>query len=162
MTHAAIGMGANLGAPHATLKWAVVQLATLPRTRLLAVSGAYASAPLEVSDTQADYINAVALLDTTLPASDLLARLLAIELQAGRARPYWHAPRLLDLDILLYGDAMIDTPTLAVPHPRLTARAFALLPLAEVAPDMPIPGHSAVRSVLPTVAHQAIRRLGPL
>ncbi len=162
MTQAAIGLGANLGTPHAMLRWAVVQLAGLPRTRLLAVSGAYASAPLEVSDAQADYLNAVALLDTQLSAPDLLARLLAIELDAGRTRPYWHAPRMLDLDILLYGETMIDTPTLTVPHPRLVARAFALVPLAEVAPEMFVPGHAAVRTLLSNVSDQAIRRLGPL
>ena len=98
----------------------------------------YRTAPIDSSGP--DYLNAVAEIATTLTAPDLLTALQAIEQGAGRERPYRNAPRTLDLDLLLYGDTAIDQPGLHVPHPRLAERAFALVPLVEVAPDAIIPG----------------------
>jgi 2-amino-4-hydroxy-6-hydroxymethyldihydropteridine diphosphokinase len=111
----------------------------------------YRSAPVDA--TGPDYLNAVAELRTTLGAMDVLDLLQALENQAGRERPYRNAPRTLDLDLLLYGDASIEAPTLQVPHPRMWGRAFVLLPLAELAPER-VSGEA-----LASVQDQAIDRL---
>lgn len=128
-----IGLGANLGDAPAALRAAVQALAALPGTQVLQCSALYRSAPVDA--TGPDYHNAVAAVRTTLAPHDLLAALQAIEAAAGRERPYRNAPRTLDLDILLFGDLALDTPTLTVPHPRLRERAFVLRPLAEIAPE---------------------------
>ena len=127
-----IGIGANLGQALATVLQAMQRIGALPHTTLLRRSSLYRTAPVDASGP--DYINAVVEISTTLEAHALLARLQAIENTAGRARPYRNAPRTLDLDILLYGDQTINTPTLEVPHPRMMQRAFVLVPLAEIAP----------------------------
>ena len=127
----AVGLGANLGDARRTLSWAVAAMAGLARTELLAVSSLYSSKPIDSSGP--DYLNAVALLRTGQEPLDLLHALQAIELQAGRERPYRNAPRTLDLDIELWGDWRSDAPVLIVPHPRMWERAFVLVPLAEIA-----------------------------
>jgi len=129
-----IGLGANLGDPTAMVRSAIARLATLPHTTLVAVSHLYRSTPVDSGGP--DYVNAVAALDTRLTAPALLAGLQAQEQQAGRDRPYRNAPRTLDLDLLLFGSAHISSPALTVPHPRMAGRAFVLLPLAEIAPDV--------------------------
>jgi len=146
-----VALGANLGDARATVSDAIAALDSLPQTRLLRASALYRSAPWEASGP--DFINAVAAVETGLDAHELLRALQALELQAGRERPYRNAPRTLDLDLLLYGDAVIDTPDLSVPHPRLRERAFVLLPLAEIAPAL------VTASELQAVAGQAIERL---
>ena len=146
-----VALGANLGDARATVSAAIAALDQLPQTRLLRASGLYRSAPWEASGP--DFINAVAAIETGLDAHELLRALQALELQAGRERPYRNAPRTLDLDLLLYGDAVIDTPDLSVPHPRLRERAFVLLPLAEIAPAL------VTADELQAVADQAIERL---
>ena len=146
-----IGLGANLGDRLATLRTALSAMGALPGTRVQGVSSLYSSAPVDAGGP--DYLNAVAQVQTTLAPHALLAQLQAIEQAAGRERPYRNAPRTLDLDILLYGDEVIDTPTLTVPHPRLHERAFALCPLAELAPDR-VPAHQ-----LADVAPQRIDRV---
>jgi len=143
---ACIGLGANLGDGPATLAEARDAIAALPHTRLQAYSSLYRSAPIDAGGP--DYWNAVALVDTQLTAHTLLDALQRIEQAHGRERPFHHAPRTLDLDLLLYGDERIETPDLVVPHPRLHERAFALLPLAEVWPDAQIPGRGTVHAVL--------------
>ena len=130
---ACVALGANLGDALASVRQALTDLNRLPQTRVLACSRLYRSAPHEAQGP--DFINAVAQLETRLTAPDLLAQLQALELAAGRERPYRNAPRTLDLDLLLYGDARIDSPQLTLPHPRLHERAFVLRPLAEVAPE---------------------------
>jgi 2-amino-4-hydroxy-6-hydroxymethyldihydropteridine diphosphokinase len=154
-----IGLGANLGDARATLQHALTELADLPASRLLRGSPIYRSAPIDSSGP--DYLNAVAELETALAATDLLTRLQAIELQHGRERPYRNAPRTLDLDLLLFGDAVIATPDLTVPHPRLHQRAFVLRPLADLAPDLHVPGLGPVSGLLAAVADQRIDRLAP-
>ena len=146
-----IALGGNLGDAAATVRRAIAALAALPRTRLLAASGLYRSAPVEASGP--DFINAVAAIATRLPAPELLDALHAIEQAEGRQRPWRNAPRTLDLDLLLYGDQHIDTPRLTVPHPRMWQRAFVLRPLAEIAPHLTPP------ETLAAVAGQAIERL---
>jgi 2-amino-4-hydroxy-6-hydroxymethyldihydropteridine diphosphokinase len=153
-----IGIGANLGDARANVADALARLGRLPGATLLRASSLYRTAPIDSSGD--DYINAVACLDTTLDAHALLSALLGIEQAHGRERPYRNAPRTLDLDLLLYGDAVIDAaPALVVPHPRMHERAFVLAPLAEIAPDLSIPGRGRIAGLLPGVASQAIERL---
>ena len=128
-----VALGGNLGDAQACVRWALDALAALPQTRLSARSRLYRTAPHEASGP--DFINAVARIETGLSAPQLLDALQALENEAGRQRPYVNAPRTLDLDILLYGDAHIDSPRLTVPHPRMWDRAFVLRPLADVAPE---------------------------
>ncbi len=129
-----VGLGANLGDAAATVRAAFDALSELPDTVCVARSSLYRSAPVEAQG--ADYINAVVQLRTRLSPVVLLDALQAIEARFGRERPYRNAPRTLDLDLLLYGQQRIDTPRLTVPHPRLHERAFVLVPLAEIAPDL--------------------------
>lgn len=152
-----IGLGANLGDAAATLDAAFVHLGRLPQTRLVARSALYRTAPVDASGP--DYLNAVAGLDTSLSASELLAGLHAIEDAQGRERPFHHAPRTLDLDLLLHGDAVIRTPQLSVPHPRLHLRAFVLAPLLELAPGLVHPEHGSLQPWLTRAAGQGVWRL---
>nr|WP_295774745.1 2-amino-4-hydroxy-6-hydroxymethyldihydropteridine diphosphokinase [Rhodoferax sp.] len=128
-----VGMGANLGDPAAALALAVQQVGSHPGVTVTARSSYYRTAPMDSSGP--DYTNAVVAVRTTLTAPALLACLQSIEAAAGRERPYRNAPRTLDLDILLYGDAQVFSTALSIPHPRMWARAFVLLPLAEIAPQ---------------------------
>lgn len=152
-----VGIGANLGDARANVRDALARLDAYPGCRLRAASGCWRTAPVDSSGD--DYINAVAAVDTELDTHALLAALMDIEQAHGRERPYRNAPRTLDLDVLLYGDAVIDTPTLTVPHPRMHERAFVLAPLLEIAPDIAIPGRGRAADFLPGVADQAIARL---
>lgn len=130
---ACIGVGANLGDALQTVRQALAQLAQLPGTQVWAQSGLYRSAPVGAQGP--DFINAVALIQTQLSAPQLLDAVQQLETAAGRLRPYPNAPRTLDVDVLLYGQARIDSARLTVPHPRMWARAFVLKPLAQVWPD---------------------------
>jgi 2-amino-4-hydroxy-6-hydroxymethyldihydropteridine diphosphokinase len=129
-----VALGANLGDAAQTLHQALRVLAHTPMLQLLKVSGLYRTTPIESSGP--DYFNAVVELTTRLTAPDLLAALQGIERRFGRERPHVNAPRTLDLDVLLYGSARIDSPALTVPHPRMWARAFVLVPLADLAPHL--------------------------
>lgn len=157
-----VALGANLGDAMAALRLAVQALAGLPLTQLGRVSSLYRTAPLdtdsgfEIAAPGADYFNAVVALQTGLSAPALLDYLQQLELQAGRERPYRNAPRTLDLDLLLYGSACIDSARLTVPHPGMGQRAFVLVPLAEIAPGLVSAGQ------LEAVRHQAIARLDAL
>ena len=152
-----VGIGANLGDAQANVLDVLARLARLDGSTLLHTSSLYRTAPIDSSGD--DYINAVACLDTSLAAHDLLAALQDIELAHGRERPYRNAPRTLDLDLLLYGDDVIASPTLTVPHPRMHERAFVLQPLLEVAPDIVIPGHGPARNFAALVAGQIIVKI---
>ena len=152
-----VGLGANLGDARATIDEAFTRLAALPDTELAARSSVYRTAPVDASGP--DFLNAVAGIDTALDAPTLLAALHAIESDHGRARPYHHAPRTLDLDLLLHGDLVLQTPSLTVPHPRLHLRAFVLAPLLELAPDLVHPLHGRLDGWLARAAGQAVARL---
>ena len=145
-----IGLGANLGERADTLRLAIHAIHAIDGTRVQRVSSLYRSAPVDAGGP--DYLNAVAELTTTLAPQALLEALQAIELAAGRERPYRNAPRTLDLDIIVWADETIATATLTVPHPRLWERAFVLLPLAELAPER------VAASALQAVKTQAIER----
>lgn len=152
-----IGIGANLGDARAQVEQALAALARLRQCRLIAQSSLFRTAPVDAGGD--DFINAVARLDTELPAQALLEQLQALEQAAGRERPFRNAPRTLDLDLLLYGEQIIATPSLTVPHPRLTQRAFALIPLLQIDPFLSIPGHGPAHQFAPGVAGQAIEKL---
>jgi 2-amino-4-hydroxy-6-hydroxymethyldihydropteridine diphosphokinase len=148
MTAAFVGLGSNLDDPRAQLESALRALAHLPRTQAIARSRLYRTAPWGGVD-QPDFVNAVAHLDTALGARELMRALLGIERDAGRVRgTQRYGPRVLDLDLLVYGSDRIDEAGLVVPHPRLAERAFVLAPLHEIAPDLEIPGQGRVADLL--------------
>lgn len=147
-----IGLGANLGDAHSTLAAASQALDRLPGTRVVRQSALYRTAPMDADGP--DYLNAVVELVTNLAPQALLAQLQMLEAQAGRERPYPNAPRTLDLDLLLYGSTVMDSPELQLPHPRLWQRAFAVVPLAEIAPAL------VSDAALAAVGGQEIARLG--
>lgn len=156
-----IGLGANLGQPLQQLRSAVAALATLPESRLAAVSRLYGSAPIGPAD-QPDYLNTAVRLDTLLTPHALLAALQSIENAHGRERLRHWGERTLDLDLLLYDQDQIHTATLVVPHPEMTRRAFVLLPLSDLDPELIMPDGNTIASYLPGVASQDLHLLaGP-
>jgi 2-amino-4-hydroxy-6-hydroxymethyldihydropteridine diphosphokinase len=161
VTLACIGLGANLGDAAQTLRGAFEAMAALPLTTLRARSQLY-STPAWGNEDQPAFVNAAAVLETGLEATALLDALLVIEREFGRVRDtavHW-GPRTLDLDLLLYGEAVIDLPQLKVPHPYLHERGFALLPLAEIAPEAVIPGHGRVRDAAMRIEACGIAPIG--
>ena len=155
-----VGLGGNLGDPEVTLDAALQALDGVQETRLLRASRLYRT-PAWGVEQQPDFINAVAMLETRLGAPALLESLFVIERQHGRVREAeqrW-GPRTLDLDLLLYGDAVIDEPGLRVPHPHLHERAFALLPLLEIAADVEIPGRGLARNAVSLLEKSNIQPL---
>jgi 2-amino-4-hydroxy-6-hydroxymethyldihydropteridine diphosphokinase len=146
-----VAIGANLGDAEAAVKAAMDALGALQRTQVTARSSLYRSAPVDA--TGPDFINAVVALRTGLDAEQLLIAMQRLETQAGRDRPFPNAPRTLDLDLLMHGNSVIDTPTLTLPHPRMRERAFVLKPLAEIAPD------KVPRVALSRVSGQVIERI---
>lgn len=153
-----VGIGANLGDPVATVTRAFDALAALPGTRLDARSSLYRTAPVGYAE-QPDFVNAVARLRTRLAPEELLAHLLAIERAHGRTRSSRNAPRTLDLDLLLYGAAVIDREGITVPHPRMHERAFVLAPLAEIDAHSTIPGHGEAAVLLARVGLEGVVRI---
>jgi 2-amino-4-hydroxy-6-hydroxymethyldihydropteridine diphosphokinase len=152
-----IGIGSNLGDARDNVERAMQRLADVRDTRFVGQSSLFRTAPLEANGD--DYVNAVARIDTRLTALQLLQTLQAIEQDFGRERPYPNAPRTLDLDLLLYGSQTISTDTLTVPHPRLTQRAFVLIPLLQLDPLIMIPGRGPAHEFVPAVAGQSIRKI---
>ena len=155
-----IALGANLGDPVATVKAAILALRQLPQTEFIAASSLYRTAPVGLKH-QPDFINAVVELVAVSPAPTLLEALFEIEARFGRQRSVKNAPRTLDLDLLLYGDELSDDPQLTLPHPRLHERAFVLAPLAEIAPQLVIPGRGPVAELLLRCADQQIEKIQP-
>lgn len=153
-----VALGSNLDDPCAQLVHAFGELETLPGTRLIAHSSLYRSAPWGYPD-QPDFINAAAEIETRLPPRRLLEMLLDIEHRRGRVREFLNAPRVLDLDLLLYNGLIHHEHGLTLPHPRMHERAFVLLPLTEIAPDCEIPGHGRAAEHLVACAGQQLERL---
>jgi 2-amino-4-hydroxy-6-hydroxymethyldihydropteridine diphosphokinase len=154
-----LGLGSNLGEPLAQLRVALEALAALPHSQLAAVSSFYSSDPMGPAD-QPHYINAVAALDTALAPLDLLDALQTIEQQQGRTR---HAerwgPRTLDLDILLFGERLLNEPRLRVPHYDLQARPFVLYPLAQIAPGLRLADGRLLDDLLQACPFRGLQRL---
>ena len=156
MQHRAfIALGSNLQDPASQIRQALAGIAELPQTTLVRSSSLYRTAPVGY-DGQPDFINAAAEVTTALPPTALLKALLHIEALHGRERPFPNAPRVLDLDLLLYEDLILQTPTLTLPHPRMHNRGFVLLPLAEIAPQLEIPGHGRVSDLADQCTDQGI------
>lgn len=158
-----VGLGGNLGDVPQAIRSAAAALAALPETEGMRLSSLYRTPAWGRTD-QPDFVNAVALLDTSLAPMDLLDALLDIERRSGRTRSedagdQW-GPRTLDLDLLLYGDAVIALPGLTVPHPRMHQRAFVLVPLLELEADVAIPSIGAAVDVLASVDRSGIEALG--
>lgn len=157
-----IGLGSNLAEPIRQVQQAIDALAVLPLSKLVARSSLYRSAALatDSAEPQPDYINAVAAIDTALAPQALLAALLHIEQHQGRVRgsERWTA-RTLDLDLLLYGTLQLQTASLTLPHYALTERAFVVLPLAEIAPDLQLPDGRALAALVPAFAPTSAQKL---
>ena len=155
-----VGLGSNLGHPRRRLARALTDLARLPRSALVAASRNYRTAPVGAADPQPDYINAVAALRTALGPGAMLRHLRVIEHRHGRRRrgERRNAPRILDLDLLLFGRRRLALPRLTIPHPRMHERAFVLRPLLDIAPTATIPGRGAARRWLHRARNQRIVR----
>jgi 2-amino-4-hydroxy-6-hydroxymethyldihydropteridine diphosphokinase len=165
-----IGLGSNLEDPHSQLRRAFAELDKLPGTRLVARSSLYLSAPLGCPgqpdfpiqpgfQSQPDFVNAVAKIETDLTPQVLLKALLQIEHHHGRERTFRNAPRTLDLDVLLYDDMQVHEHGLTIPHPQMHLRAFVLQPLLEIAPDVGIPGVGQARQALQACQGQVLERI---
>jgi len=147
VTVAYVGLGANLGAREETLRRALGLLAEADGVTVLAVSQLRETEPVGGVD-QPPFLNGAVALETTRTARELLDLLLAIEASLGRIREERWGPRTIDLDLLVYGDEVVDEPGLRVPHPHLDERRFALEPLAELAPELEVPGRGRVSALL--------------
>jgi len=152
---AAIGLGANLGQPDEQVRQAIERIAALPKTRLLARSPLYQSAPM--GPPQPDYCNAVVVVETQMEARALLEALQHLEAEAGRNRAgdRWCA-RELDCDLLLYGAVQQDGPGLTLPHPGIAQRNFVLIPLADIGPDIEIPGVGRAGELAARCSHEGL------
>lgn len=159
MTHRAyIALGSNLQDPRHQVLRAMQELAELPETQVVARSSLYRTAPVGY-DNQPDFINAAAELRTSLTPHALLRQLLALETAHGRERPFPNAPRVLDLDVLMVDALEIHDSELTLPHPRMHERGFVLLPLAEIAPDLVIPGRGKVSELAQQCLDQGVEKL---
>lgn len=156
-----VALGSNLADPVAQVRSGASALAGLPATRLNRCSALYRTVPVGPVAGQPDFINAVCRVETRLSPTTLLAALLELEARQGRVRTPGAAggPRTLDLDLLLYGDEVLTLPGLILPHPRLHERAFVLYPLADIDPDLAIPGRGSVRALLARCEDRGITRL---
>ena len=158
MSKAFVALGSNLNEPESQVIRAFQAINKLPKTKLNKTSSLYQSAPVGYAN-QPDFINAVAEISTQLSPETLLAALLNIEIEAGRERPFANAPRVLDLDLLLYDDLIINTKNLTLPHPRIHERGFVLLPLAEIAPELSLPDGCNVVKLALALKNQGIKKL---
>jgi len=156
MSHRAfIALGSNLKDPASQVSSALRELEDLPETHLVKASSLYRTTPVGY-DNQPDFINAVAEVTTGLAPLTLLHALLTLENSHGRERPFPNAPRVLDLDLLLYDDLIMQTTELTLPHPRMHVRGFVLFPLAEIAPNLEILGQGLVRTLAMTCLDQGV------
>ena len=151
MPRAYVGLGANLGDRQEFIDRAVTLLAATDGVQVLAVSELLETDPVGLVD-QPRFLNGAAAVETTLSARELLEALLRIERTLGRVRGERWGPRTIDLDLLLYGDTVVDEPGLEVPHPRLHERRFALEPLSDLDPELEVPGRGQVSTLLAALA----------
>ena len=156
MAAAYLSLGANMGDREANIRKAVELLAE--SAAVMRVSSLYETAPIGKTD-QNDFINAVALVETSLDPECLLKAILGVENNMGRVRNFRWEPRIIDIDILLYDDEMINTAELTVPHPEMMKRAFVLIPLAEIAPDLELPGGLKPSDAAEKLGDQGVRKL---
>ena len=154
-----IGLGSNLDDPVRQVGDALLEMREIPGSQLLRHSRLYRSTPIGPQD-QPDFVNAAAMLETALGPFELLDALQQIEKRHRRERSVRWGPRTLDLDLLLYADRRIDSPRLQVPHPQMHRRAFVLVPLHEIAPQLTVPGQGALAVLLADVDMQGLRAVG--
>jgi len=164
MHQAFVALGSNLQNPVHQVEKALMALSTLPKTQLLKTSSLYKTAPVDCpqdadNSPVPDFINAVAEVQTELSAQELLLALHEIENEAGRVRPFVNAPRVLDCDLLLYEDMVIQSDTLILPHPRMHTRGFVLLPLFEIAPQLSMPVHGKIESLISPELSKDIKKI---
>lgn len=163
MAVAYLALGSNLQQPVLQIQRAFECIAAIPQTQVLAKSSLYQTAPIDCEpqplNTVPDFINAVLKVNTSLSAEMLLDDMLNIENTFGRERPYRNAPRVLDLDLLMYDTLTMDTPKLTLPHPRMHERGFVLLPLAEIAPEFILPNGVSVVELARQFKAQGIQKL---
>lgn len=163
MTQAFIALGSNLENPIQQVNAAFLALEKIPQTKLIKKSSLYQTAPIGYEEDEIakipDFINAVAEVDTNLSPFALLAEILNIENHAGRLRPYPNAPRVLDCDLLLYGETVMQTDTLRLPHPRMHTRGFVLLPLFEIAPQLVLPNHGKIAGLMTDEVKQGVKKI---
>ncbi len=157
-TRAFIGVGANLGDPQANVRRAIEMLAITSETRLIATSSLYRTAPVGRLD-QPDFVNAVVELETGMGADALLDKLFLIEKDLGRERSTCDAPRIIDLDLLIYGDHCRNSERLTLPHPRMSERAFVLVPLVEIAADIRVGAYGTAKELLANVCTDGVQRI---
>lgn len=157
MTLAYIGLGSNLADPALQIRQAIVQMRTIPNSQVTKISSLYFSRPMGPQD-QPDYMNAVLAIETQLTPIELLEQLQKIEYKAGRVRKdnRWGA-RILDLDILLFGDNVIDSERLTIPHYGMKLREFVLLPLQEIAPDLRLPNAESIKQLASKISHNGLK-----
>lgn len=158
MARAFIAIGSNLQQPQLQVERAIQAISGLPGTQLVKHSSLYRTAPVGY-DNQPDFINAVVEVRTSFAPLELLRELLKMETERGRERPFPNAPRVLDLDLLLYNDIMVDSQELTLPHPRMQTRGFVMLPLAEIAPDLMIPNHGLASALAEKCMDQGVKRI---
>ena len=161
MTPVCIGLGSNLGDRHASLRAAITELSRLPASRLSAVSSIYETDPVDAPPGSPRFLNAAALVETDLPPRELLDNLLQIERRLGRQREpgLRNEPRVIDLDLLFFGQVCMQEPNLTLPHPRMHLRPFVLEPLAEIAPDFRHPSSGkTIRGLLDELHQNAPNR----
>ena len=158
MHQAFIALGSNLEDPQAQIERALETIANTTNIKLIKASSLYRTVPVGY-DNQPDFINAVAEIETDLNPLALLDRLLEIETQHGRERPFPNAPRVLDLDVLLYEGVATSSPTLTLPHPRMHTRGFVMLPLAEIAPKISIGNHGYADDLAAKCDNQGVSKL---
>lgn len=156
-----IGLGSNLGEPRDNIRCAVAALKSLAATRYIADSGLFLSKPMGPQD-QPDYLNAVAQLETRLSPQDLLAALQQVEIDMGRVHERHWGPRLIDLDILIFGEQIISQPELEVPHTGIAAREFVLYPLSKLNPELVIPVHGKLSSLLEQCPQNDLQFVGEM
>ena len=154
-----IGLGSNLNFPALQIQRAISALTKLPATRLSRIAPYYKSIAIGPG-VQADYINTVAGIATALSPQRLLRELQSIENRLGRKRPVRWGPRVIDLDILIYGKLMVNSKILTIPHPRLAQRNFVLYPLADIAPKLVLPDQTSLQQLLANCSAEGIVRLG--
>jgi 2-amino-4-hydroxy-6-hydroxymethyldihydropteridine diphosphokinase len=154
-----IGLGSNLDHPEWQVRTALHEIDEIPEVALVKVSSQYETAPIGITN-QPRFINAVAQIATTLSPHDLLQHLLIIEQQHARVRKVKNGPRTLDLDILIFDEQCIDDGKLTVPHPRMHERAFVLVPLLEIAPDVHIPGKGSGKEFLAETDASGVHKVG--
>jgi 2-amino-4-hydroxy-6-hydroxymethyldihydropteridine diphosphokinase len=158
MHQAFIALGSNLEDPQAQVERALETIANTTNIKLIKASSLYRTVPVGY-DNQPDFINAVAEIETDLNPLALLDRLLEIETQHGRERPFPNAPRVLDLDVLLYEGVATSSPALTLPHPRMHTRGFVMLPLAEIAPKISIGNHGYADDLAAKCDNQGVSKL---